>query len=299
MKSKLFFRNDLTVLKINPGLAEEIGLNESIMLLQIDFWLQISDNIRDGQYWTYQSIRDMQQKAFSFWSIATINRTLKSLENQKIITIHNYNTKKYDKTRWIALNYEKIQEIASVKVGGYETRSAQNETRSAQNETTIPEITTEITSTNIRNSNKDMFSSVKDNATEPLKPEIPQVKDLSKVQEIKTPSTTPKIYPDLRTGQWAGVTDEVMKVWERAYPAVNIRQELNKMIAWLLANPKKAPRKLYFKFATDWLSRTQDRGGTRNWNSARDKTRGKNGNSDTGYTEEDFGKFEGLSRIAE
>lgn len=142
--NRIFILNEPNAPRINPALAVEIGLNESLLLLQIEFWISISNNERDGQQWTYQSTRDIQEKAFPFWSHHTINRAIKSLETSGyIITTTKYNTLKYDKTRWIALNFDELSKLKSISVKGYATGSTQNETGSNQNATTIPENTTE------------------------------------------------------------------------------------------------------------------------------------------------------------
>ena len=153
---RLFVLNEPSVLRISPTLATEIGLNESIMLLQIEFWISISDNVQEGKRWTYQSVREMKEKAFPFWSLDTINRTVHSLLRKGLLIEGNYNKQKYDKTRWFALG-PGIAELNSVRLdsgcrtGVYEnhTRSTQNHTRSTQNRTTIPEITTETTTESI------------------------------------------------------------------------------------------------------------------------------------------------------
>jgi len=178
---RIFVANDPTTLRIYPSLAKEIGFNESILLLQLDFWLQVSPHEKNGQKWTYQSVRDIQKKVFPFWSIATINRTIKSLIDQGLIIVGNFNVKKYDKTRWFTLNYNNITKLKSVIVKeieqdlssndmevdtGVDTRLNQNETgvlqndtglnqnetRSAQKETTIPETTSKTT---LKNTTKD------------------------------------------------------------------------------------------------------------------------------------------------
>lgn len=45
----------------NPVLVREIGLNEAIVLQQINFWLEVNKqnekNFHDAKYWTYNSIR--------------------------------------------------------------------------------------------------------------------------------------------------------------------------------------------------------------------------------------------------
>ena len=165
---KIFIQHDSTILRIYPALAKEIGLNESILLLQIEYWISISSTeFYEGRKWTYQSLSDMKKKAFPFWSRDKINRIIRNLIEQNLIFESNFNKKKYDKTRWISLNYNKITELNSViipenseknqkelsyfKTGlSYSrTRDPQNKTRSRQNKTTIPEITTEITTDNI------------------------------------------------------------------------------------------------------------------------------------------------------
>lgn len=152
-KPRIYLENTPTVERLVPALAVAIGLNESIMLLQIDFWIGQTDNFIDGKYWTYQSVRDMHTKAFPYWSIATINRTVASLQSQGLLHTANYNKRKGDKTRWFALNLEGLKKLGekvpsiSVIHGVFqnETPITQNETPSAQNETTLPEITTENT----------------------------------------------------------------------------------------------------------------------------------------------------------
>ena len=152
MKKRIFTLNEPNAPRINPALAKEIGLNESLILLQIEFWISISNNERDGKRWTYQSVRDMQEKSFSFWSISTINRAVNKLIDEGYIIEGNFNKKKYDKTRWFSLNFETLNELESISINGddtgvfhNDTRSNQNDTHSNQNDTTIPEITTEIT----------------------------------------------------------------------------------------------------------------------------------------------------------
>lgn len=60
---------------------------------------------------------------------------------------------------------------------------------------------------------------------------------------------------------WCSVTFESKERWSEAYPAVDIDMQLSRMDAWLRANPAKAKRKLWERFITNWLTRSQDRGG--------------------------------------
>lgn len=93
-----------------PSLAAEIGLNEAMMLQQIHYWLNRSENIRDGHRWVYKSVREWQ-KEFPFWSTNTIDRTLKKLEKQELIIVGIYNKYKTDRTKWYTIDYSKINDI--------------------------------------------------------------------------------------------------------------------------------------------------------------------------------------------
>lgn len=52
-------------------------------------------------------------------------------------------------------------------------------------------------------------------------------------------------------------------LWKETYPAVNVEQELKKMIAWLDSNPtRRKTRRGIDRFINSWLSKEQDKGGT-------------------------------------
>lgn len=68
---------------------------------------------------------------------------------------------------------------------------------------------------------------------------------------------------NLKEGVWGGIQSEDMKLWNEAFPACDIKQELKKMAAWIIANPAKGKKKNYRRFITSWLSRTQEKGGTK------------------------------------
>lgn len=94
-------------LQVLPSLAREIGLNEAIMLQQIHYWLLKSGTEFEGAKWFYKTLEEWQTE-FPFWSAMTIRRTLGSLEKQKIIKIGNFNKKKFDKTKWYTIDYQRV-----------------------------------------------------------------------------------------------------------------------------------------------------------------------------------------------
>jgi hypothetical protein len=165
-------------MRLSKSLADEIGLVASVLLLQFDFWISISNHKGlDGHDWTYQSLSDLSQALP--WSESTIARALKSLQSKKLILVGNYNRRKGDRTQWFALNTEEIRKLRSVTVRQYAANQPQNETSkfqsqpstiqngepvrkhgkgssqngtaSIQNGTTLPNTSTNITSDNEAN----------------------------------------------------------------------------------------------------------------------------------------------------
>ena len=57
-----------------PSLANTIGINEALLLQQVNYWMGKS---KTG--WVYNTYESWQ-KQFPFWSISTIRRTINNLE---------------------------------------------------------------------------------------------------------------------------------------------------------------------------------------------------------------------------
>jgi hypothetical protein len=155
-RERLFVLNDPHALRVSAALAMEIGLNESMVLLQLEFLISISDNIHDGRVWTYQSLNDMRENFFPFWSKATIGRAIQALVERNLVIVGNFNRAGFDRTPWYALNPDGLRALTSLRyetlTSQIETRTShagtsasQNETSTSQPGTTIPETTSETT----------------------------------------------------------------------------------------------------------------------------------------------------------
>ena len=83
-----------------------------------------------------------------------------------------------------------------------------------------------------------------------------------KPRNKKSKINTTEINFNFNTKKWEGITAEDGEVWYEAYPACDIKMELAKMKAWLIANPAKKKSR-YRSFINNWLMRAQDGGGTR------------------------------------
>jgi hypothetical protein len=146
------------LLRVNPALALEIGFTESLIFLQLEFLIAVSENVKEGRRWTFQSVDDLH-KMLPWLSKATINRAIKSLEKKGLILVGNFNKYKYDRTRWFAINLEEARKLKSIRVKGGKIGTAQTgtatptvervgrtvEQHQRTEESPIPETTTENT----------------------------------------------------------------------------------------------------------------------------------------------------------
>lgn len=94
-------------LVVNPELAVRIGLNESIVVQQIHYWLTETDSgiEHDGCRWVYNTLEQWQLQ-FPFWSIKTIKRSIASLASMEVIRVEQLNKTRHDRTNYYAINYE-------------------------------------------------------------------------------------------------------------------------------------------------------------------------------------------------
>jgi hypothetical protein len=71
-------------LQVLPSLAVRFGLKEAIVLQQLHYWLQKSENEYEGHLWVFNTYEQWKQQ-FPFWDERTIQRAFTSLEEQQII----------------------------------------------------------------------------------------------------------------------------------------------------------------------------------------------------------------------
>ncbi|TPR43183.1 replication protein [Apilactobacillus micheneri] len=154
MNNLLFDKKPLVV---STPLAEEIGLNEAIVLQQLHYWLQRSNHKINGRIWIYNSY-DAWQEQFPFWNVRTVKRVITKLKNQGIIIVDRFNRAGFDKTNWYTINYEKFNLLVSQRLGqNVPTRVTNCPNGEGQNVPTDTREYTEITSestTNHKSSSK-------------------------------------------------------------------------------------------------------------------------------------------------
>lgn len=147
-----------------PKLATIIGLNEAIFIQQLHYWLCKSKNTVKGLKWSFNSYADLQEQ-FPFFSLKTIQRTVKNLKNKELILVENLSADKRDKTNWYTINYDNFNKLMDDIKGDnassqddlmYEDKMASSIETNCPDDIvlSLTETTTETTTENIKKETK-------------------------------------------------------------------------------------------------------------------------------------------------
>lgn len=104
----------------NTEIAKEYGIEESILLHHFYYWIAKNaandKHFHDGLYWTYNS-KKAYADFFVYMNETKIFRVIKHLEEKEIVVKGNYNTNKWDKTKWYAITKKGLKIL---KENGYD-----------------------------------------------------------------------------------------------------------------------------------------------------------------------------------
>ena len=109
MSKLLINESPLVVL---PSLAEAVGLDEAIVLQQIQYWINVPTGGRniEGVKWIWNTLEEWQ-KQFPFWSVRKIKLILKRLRDRNLIHVSQFNKSKWDRTNFYTINYESLDQL--------------------------------------------------------------------------------------------------------------------------------------------------------------------------------------------
>ena len=97
---------------INPDLARHVGLNEAIILQQLNYWIEATESgvEHDGRRWVYNT-QEQWREQFPFWSVDTVKRAFASLKKQRLILVKQLAKQKHDRTNYYAIDHARLEEI--------------------------------------------------------------------------------------------------------------------------------------------------------------------------------------------
>ncbi len=144
-------------LQVLPTLAKLIGLNEAIALQQLHYWLERSDNIRDGRKWVYKTYKEWQQGTkkqagdFPFWTVKVIGNTFRSLEEKGLVITQKFESGAWVHRKWYTIDYDALDAL-STECPNRDIRMSESGQSNVPNRDNLPtenttETTTETTTT--------------------------------------------------------------------------------------------------------------------------------------------------------
>ena len=97
-------------LQVQPSLAKAIGLNEAVFLQQLHYWLGVSKFVRDEKKWVYNTYDEWLDQ-FKYMSLSTLKRIIKSLKDQGLLCVEQFDNKRSNQVNYYAINYEVLNKI--------------------------------------------------------------------------------------------------------------------------------------------------------------------------------------------
>ncbi|MEZ2895875.1 conserved phage C-terminal domain-containing protein [Providencia rettgeri] len=130
--------NSLLLLKTRPKivvteLAVRLGLNEALLLQQIQYWLSDESSGIDfeGNRWIYNTIEQWHEQ-FPFFSESTIKRGLANLKKLGVLNVEQINKRNHDRTNYYSINHG--HELLSEEVKMTHSNSSPKDNRTGQND---------------------------------------------------------------------------------------------------------------------------------------------------------------------
>ena len=99
------------ILTVRPALAVKIGLNEAILLQQLDYWLNHAEKEHDGRMWIYKSYEKWQEQDFPFWSVSTVKRIVKRLREINLIDTESLSDNFNNRVNYYTINRKELEKL--------------------------------------------------------------------------------------------------------------------------------------------------------------------------------------------
>lgn len=259
--NKLLDESPLLVL---PSLACEIGLNESIILQQLHYWLQKSKKVINNYKWVYNSMPQWCDQ-FPFWSEKTIKRTMQSLRESGIVVAEHLSDNTRDRSLFYRIDYDKLSKCKRTKwpdpLGQNDPMDEDKMTRCIYSQRLQTETTTETT----KKIQKKGASTPTNNEPKPLESakaaSVIQSQDGSTVVSKKTKQAIEKPV-DVEEQTWSDFLElRKAKRSPLTQTALNaIRKEAGKAGLSLDSAISECCARGWVGFKSDWLSSSSKNG---------------------------------------
>lgn len=94
---------------VQPILARQIGLNESIVLQALRREIECNGVVKEDNVWIQKSLEQWQQQ-MNWWSVMTIKRAFDSLKKSNIVNwTTNFNSDPHTEARWYCFTHDAVE----------------------------------------------------------------------------------------------------------------------------------------------------------------------------------------------
>lgn len=131
------FLDDDVVLTIRPQFAALLGLNESVVVQQLHYWLRKAEKGQcgrfvDGHYWVWNNLSEWLEQ-FPFFSDSTLKRIFANLKKNGIIHIEQFDGS--NRTNFYRIDYENLDKFLENAQKNHEVKMTScGKTPSGQND---------------------------------------------------------------------------------------------------------------------------------------------------------------------
>lgn len=235
--------------------------NHAAVLSQLVFW---SSTKPDGE-WFYKANDELASELEMSvdqvrYAVRQLKTRLDGVIQSRVRKANGVPTTHYqiDGNKLVELLFPRIEQDYQIDMGKLPEQESKH--NSQMDSVNLPDGNGGITNSTCENSHIQGSG----NITDSINRSLPDTNKQISVAPSKLEPEEPALFeiPLSRKGQYLGVTQLDIQEYSEAYPAVDIRLHLKRMILWCKNNPqkRKATQKGARRFIQNWLAKEQDKG---------------------------------------
>ncbi|TWU79317.1 hypothetical protein [Lactobacillus johnsonii] len=230
-------------LQVLPSLAVALkNINEAVILQQVQYWVNRSENEYGGRKWVYNTIKQWKDQ-FPWLTEKAIRNRFDSLIEKGVIITSNFNKSKFDRTKWYTIDYDKLNSLINNQNNGESPNATHSEESSESKRKKVPNATGSKVQ---MDSEKSSTSHLEESSTSDVEESTEPIPDNTiDYSEINTENT------DLRS---SAIADEPVSQSQKSTLTQIIEKEFEQL--WSLYPRKLGKSKALKKYIT-WRKKSK------------------------------------------
>jgi len=214
------------------GIAKKLGVQAAVVYQHIQYWVNTNraknKGFHDGRFWMYETIKEMAD-FFEYLTERQIRYAIYALCEAGLIEKSHHASNKFDRVTWYTIWQMHVTNLANASY------------------TVVKSDVTNLANVYIRNKDKEKEEQKEHLAHTTSAPPSSIRKKASQIDF------------SFEERKFLNILEIDLQSWKEAYPCVDIKQQLAKMVEWCLSNEKKArSRSQWRKFITSWLGKANE-----------------------------------------